>query len=154
MMAQMAAAIARPRASCAFYGLDLSVAAQLGNYLWRLVRLDLGSPRSTANRRVGHPRAAATDNPADDRVAVVCVLLRPAIRRDRGARRQPLAGHADLDARLDLLRHASFWFGLMAIVVFSIYLQWLPAGGFQDIGTVQTGSGASSISPATWCCRR
>ncbi len=25
-----------------FYGLDLSVAAQLGNYLWRLVRFDLG----------------------------------------------------------------------------------------------------------------
>ncbi len=25
----------------------------------------------------------------------------------------------------------SFWFGLMAIVVFSIYLQWLPAGGFE-----------------------
>jgi peptide/nickel transport system permease protein len=33
----------------------------------------------------------------------------------------------------------SFWFGLMAIVVFSIYLQWLPAGGFEDIGAVQTG---------------
>ena len=25
-----------------FYGLDVSVAVQLGNYLWRLVRLDLG----------------------------------------------------------------------------------------------------------------
>ena len=25
-----------------FYGLDLSIPAQLGNYLWRLVRLDLG----------------------------------------------------------------------------------------------------------------
>ena len=27
----------------------------------------------------------------------------------------------------------------MAIVVFSVYLQWLPPGGFEDIGTVQTG---------------
>jgi peptide/nickel transport system permease protein len=27
----------------------------------------------------------------------------------------------------------TFWFGLMAIVVFAIYLQWLPAGGFEDI---------------------
>ena len=27
----------------------------------------------------------------------------------------------------------SFWFGLMAIVLFSVYLQWLPAGGFTDI---------------------
>ncbi len=33
----------------------------------------------------------------------------------------------------------SFWFGLMAIVVFPVYLQWLPPGGFEDIGTVQTG---------------
>src|SRR2546429_1780449 len=27
----------------------------------------------------------------------------------------------------------------MAIVVFSVYLQWLPPGGFEDIGTVRTG---------------
>src|SRR5947199_9403333 len=27
-----------------FYGLDLSVAMQLVNYLWRLIRLDLGVP--------------------------------------------------------------------------------------------------------------
>uniref|UniRef100_UPI0013D3E028 ABC transporter permease subunit n=1 Tax=Escherichia coli TaxID=562 RepID=UPI0013D3E028 len=33
----------------------------------------------------------------------------------------------------------SFWFGLMAIVVFSIYLQWLPAGGLEDITVMQTG---------------
>jgi len=33
----------------------------------------------------------------------------------------------------------SFWFGLMAIVVFSIYLQWLPAGGFGDITMTYTG---------------
>jgi peptide/nickel transport system permease protein len=33
----------------------------------------------------------------------------------------------------------SFWFGLMAIVVFSIYLQWLPAGGLEDITQVKEG---------------
>ncbi len=33
----------------------------------------------------------------------------------------------------------TFWFGLMAIVVFSIYLQWLPAGGFEDITVARTG---------------
>ena len=31
------------------------------------------------------------------------------------------------------------WFGLMAIVVFSIYLQWFPPGGLEDITTVNTG---------------
>jgi peptide/nickel transport system permease protein len=33
----------------------------------------------------------------------------------------------------------SFWFGLMAIVVFSVHLQWLPAGGFGDVAMGYTG---------------
>jgi peptide/nickel transport system permease protein len=36
----------------------------------------------------------------------------------------------------------SFWFGLMAIVLFSVYLQWLPAGGFTDIAESYTGIAA------------
>jgi peptide/nickel transport system permease protein len=35
----------------------------------------------------------------------------------------------------------SFWFGLMAIVVFSVYLEWLPAGGFEAIGAGYSGLG-------------
>src|ERR1700751_2785988 len=43
MMAQMGGGdAATARELRHFYGLDLSLAAQLGNYLWRLVRLDLG----------------------------------------------------------------------------------------------------------------
>ena len=38
--------------------------------------------------------------------------------------------------------HPSFWFGLMAIVLFSVYLQWLPAGGFSDITQSLTGIAA------------
>ena len=55
----------------------------------------------------------------------------------RGVNRWP----DTLISTLGLIFYAtpSFWFGLMAIVVFSVYLQWLPAGGFEDIGTVQTG---------------
>jgi peptide/nickel transport system permease protein len=37
----------------------------------------------------------------------------------------------------------SFWFGLMAIVLFSVYLQWLPAGGFGDI--TQSYSGIAAV---------
>ena len=48
----------------------------------------------------------------------------------------------------------SFWFGLMAIVVFSIYLQWLPAGGFEDIGDQPyRARAARSTSPSTSSCR-
>src|SRR5271154_5554256 len=41
------------------------------------------------------PGAVAADNSFNDLIAVVCVLLRPAVRRDRRTRRQPVAGHAD-----------------------------------------------------------
>ncbi len=55
----------------------------------------------------------------------------------RGVNRWP----DTLISTLGLIFYAtpSFWFGLMAIVVFSVYLQWLPPGGFEDIGTVRTG---------------
>jgi peptide/nickel transport system permease protein len=33
----------------------------------------------------------------------------------------------------------SFWFGLMAIVLFAVQLNWLPAGGFEEIGAGYTG---------------
>src|SRR3954466_6216824 len=43
MMAQMGGGdAATARELRKFYGLDLSIPVQLGNYLWRLVRLDLG----------------------------------------------------------------------------------------------------------------
>src|SRR4029450_5053149 len=43
MMAQMGGGdAATAKALRQFYGLDLSIPDQLGNYLWRLVRLDLG----------------------------------------------------------------------------------------------------------------
>src|SRR3954470_18482125 len=43
MMAQMGGGdAATAKELRQFYGLDLSIPAQLGNYLWRLVRLDLG----------------------------------------------------------------------------------------------------------------
>src|SRR5215212_10738097 len=43
MMAQMGGGdAATAKELRKFYGLDLSIPAQLGNYLWRLIRLDLG----------------------------------------------------------------------------------------------------------------
>jgi peptide/nickel transport system permease protein len=51
-------------------------------------------------------------------------------------------GWADtLISTLGLVFYAtpSFWFGLMAIVFFSVHLAWLPAGGFEEIGSGYTG---------------
>src|ERR1700746_2738601 len=132
MMAQMGGGdAATARELRKFYGLDLSVPAQLGNYLWRLVRLDLGfssiygKPVASVilerlpptlllmtrwlcfpfffGFRLGGTPAAGP--PSYDGVAVVRVFLWPPVRRDRRARRQQMAGHADLDRGPDLLRH-------------------------------------------------
>src|SRR3981189_2797289 len=125
MMAQMGGGdAATARELRKFYGLDLSIPVQLGNYLWRLVRLDLGF-----SSIYGKPVASGS-------FAFFFGLLFGVIAA-RGVNRWP----DTLISTLGLVFYAtpSFWFGLMAIVVFSIYLQWLPAGGFQDIGTGPTG---------------
>jgi peptide/nickel transport system permease protein len=71
----------------------------------------------------------------------------------RGVNRWP----DTLISTLGLIFYAtpSFWFGLMAIVVFSIYLQWLPAGGFSDITQMKDRHLRRCwISRAISCCRR
>lgn len=132
-----AAAVAELRA---FYGLDISVAAQLGNYLWRLVRLDLGfsaiygKPVST----VIMERLPATLllMSASLSFAFFFGLLFGVIAARR-VNRWP----DTVISTLGLVFYAtpSFWFGLMAIVLFSVHLQWLPAGGMESIGAGLTG---------------
>jgi peptide/nickel transport system permease protein len=117
-----------------FYGLDLSVAMQLVNYLWRLIRLDLGF-----SAIYGKPVSTVIV----ERLPVTLLLMTASLSfaffmglvlgvvAARRVNRWP----DTLISTLGLIFYAtpSFWFGLMAIVVFSIYLQWLPAGGFEDI---------------------
>jgi len=141
MMAQMGGGdAATARELRKFYGLDLSIPVQLGNYLWRLVRLDLGF-----SSIYGKPVASVILERLPPTILLMTASLSFAfffgllfgVIAARGVNRWP----DTLISMLGLVFYAtpSFWFGLMAIVVFSIYLQWLPAGGFQDIGTVQTG---------------
>src|SRR5437870_4806542 len=141
MMAQMGGGdAATARELRKFYGLDLSIPAQLGNYLWHLVRLDLGF-----SSIYGKPVAAVILERLPPTLLLMTASLSFAfffglilgVIAARGVNRWP----DTLISTIGLICYAtpSFWFGLMAIVVFSIYLQWLPAGGFEDIGTVQAG---------------
>ncbi len=117
-----------------FYGLDLSLAAQLGNYLWRLARLDLGF-----SAIYGKPVATVIA----ERLPATLLLMAAALSfafffgivLGVVAARRVNKWPDTLISTVGLIFYAmpSFWFGLMAIVVFSIYLQWLPAGGFEDI---------------------
>jgi peptide/nickel transport system permease protein len=117
-----------------FYGLDLSVAARLGNYLWRLATLDLGF-----SAIYGKPVATVIA----ERLPATLLLMTSALSfafffgiiLGVVAARRVNKWPDTLISTVGLLFYAmpSFWFGLMAIVVFSIYLQWLPAGGFEDV---------------------
>jgi peptide/nickel transport system permease protein len=117
-----------------FYGLDLSVATQLLNYLWRLVRFDLGFSaiygKPVATVIVERLPATLLLMTASLSFAFFMGLVLGVI-----AARRVNKWPDTLISTLGLVFYAtpSFWFGLMAIVVFSIYLQWLPAGGFEDI---------------------
>src|SRR5690606_6384411 len=141
MMAQMGGGdAATARELRKFYGLDLSVPAQLGNYLWRLVRFDLGF-----SAIYGKPVVVVIA----ERLPATLLLMVSALSfafffglvlgviAARGVNKWP----DTLISTLGLIFYAtpSFWFGLMAIVVFSIYLQWFPPGGLEDITTVNTG---------------
>jgi peptide/nickel transport system permease protein len=141
MMAQMGGGdAATARTLRQFYGLDLSIPMQLGNYLWRLVRFDLGfssiygKPVSTVIFERLPPTLLLMT--ASLSFAFFAGLLLGVIAA-RGVNQWP----DTLISTLGLIFYAtpSFWFGLMAIVVFSIYLQWLPAGGFEDIGAGNVG---------------
>jgi len=123
-----------------FYGLDLSVPAQLANYLWRLVRFDLGF-----SAIYGKPVATviAERLPATLLLMVTALSFAFFMGLVLGviAARRVNKWPDTLISTVGLIFYAtpSFWFGLMAIVVFSIYLQWLPAGGFEDITQMKTG---------------
>lgn len=123
-----------------FYGLDLSIAARLGQYLLRLVTLDLGF-----SAIYGKPVATVIL----ERLPATLLLMAAALSfafffglvlgvlAARRVNRWP----DTLISTLGLIFYAtpSFWFGLMAIVLFSVHLQWFPTGGFYEIGEGLTG---------------
>ncbi|WP_159999376.1 ABC transporter permease [Roseomonas sp. 18066] len=123
-----------------FYGLDAPVLVQLGRYLLRLVTLDLGF-----SAIYGKPVASVIL----ERLPVTLLLMATALSfafaagmalgviAARRVNRWPDA----LISTLGLVFYAtpSFWFGMMGIVVFAVRLAWLPAGGFEEIGSGTTG---------------
>ena len=117
-----------------YYGLDLPVMARLGDYLWRLVRLDLGF-----SAIYGKPVATVILERLPATLLLMTASLSFAFAAGMAlgvlAARKVNRWPDTLISTLGLVFYAtpSFWFGLMAIVVFSVHLQWLPAGGFGDV---------------------
>jgi len=117
-----------------YYQLNDSVSVRLGDYLWRLVHLDLGHSAIYGKpvALVIAERLPATLLLMGSSLAIaffVGMLL--GVIAARRVNRWP----DTLISTLGLVFYAmpSFWFGLMGIFVFAVWLDWLPSGGFESI---------------------
>ena len=122
------------------YGLDLPVAVQLGNYLWRLISFDLGFSAIYGKPVID---VILERLPATLLLMVSALSFAFAAGMALGviAARRVNKWPDTAISTLGLIFYAtpSFWFGLMGIVVFAVRLAWLPPGGFETIGAGYTG---------------
>lgn len=122
------------------YALDQSTSVRLGDYLWRLIHLDLGH-----SAIYGKPVAEVIIDRLPATLLLMGSALALAFAAGMGlgiiAARRVNRWPDTLISTLGLIFYAtpSFWFGLMGIFVFAIYLGWLPAGGFGSIGSGLSG---------------
>lgn len=123
------------------FGLDLSVAERLLNYLVHLARFDLGfSPRYNM------PVATLISQRIGSSLLLMGTALAFALALGitLGASMAQFAGRwVDRVLSVVALLFYSvpgFWIGLMLIVLFSVTLGWLPSGGSMTIGSDLTGA--------------
>ncbi len=121
-------------------GLDLSLLAQLWNYIAGLVQFDLGQ-----SLRYSQPVFDLITNRLPGTLALmgVSLVLAVALGVLIGATMATYAGRLP-DRALSVLSLVfysvpGFWIGLMLIIVFSVNLGWLPSGGSGEIGSSLTG---------------
>lgn len=122
------------------FGLDLPVLQQLGNYLQHLARLDLGlSPRYNTPvvdliaSRIGN--TALLMSTALAAALIAGVMLGTVMAAFVGRWPDRVLSLA----ALLLYSTPGFWLGLMAIILLSVHLGWLPPGGVSTLSTVETG---------------
>jgi peptide/nickel transport system permease protein len=122
------------------FGLDLPVLQQLGNYLQHLARLDLGlSPRYNTPvvdliaSRIGNTALLMSTALAAALIAGVMLGTLMASFVGRWPDRVLSL------AALLLYSTPGFWLGLMAIILLSVHLGWLPPGGVSTLGPDETG---------------
>jgi peptide/nickel transport system permease protein len=123
-----------------YYGLDLSAIVQLGRYFLHLVQFDLGK-----SAIYGKPVATVIAERLPATLLLMgsslCLAFAGGTALGVLAARRIDRWPDTLISTLGLIFYAtpSFWFGLMGIVLFAIRLGWLPAGGFEEVGSSLTG---------------
>lgn len=124
------------------YGLGGGVTTRLAIYVWNTLHLDLGYS-------VAYNQPVL--NVILQRLPVTMLLMISALSFAFAAGTAVgiiAARHVNkwpdtLISTLGLIFYAapSFWFGLMGILVFAVWLNWLPSGGLEDLGAGYTGIG-------------
>ncbi|ANY85295.1 ABC transporter permease (plasmid) [Microvirga ossetica] len=119
------------------YGLDLPVLTQLWVHLQKVAMLDFGF-----SHRYGAPVSdlIVSRLGATLLLALTSLVLAVLVGAVLGlvASRRPGGLTDGLVSILATLAYSAplFWVGLMLVVLFAVQLQWLPAGGFQEITQV------------------
>ena len=116
------------------FGLDQPVLIQLGTYLWHLVHLDLGM---SARFNVPVARLVLDRLPNTLLLMVSAMVIALVVGVVVGCVMAAFAGRwVDRVLQVVVLLCYStpgFWIGLMAIVLFSVKLRWLPGNGNETV---------------------
>ncbi len=109
--------------------------SQYIRYLGRLVQFDLGS---SIHRRIPVAETLAQRFPATVELALLSMLIAILVGVPVGiasaARRNTLLDSTSMIGSLVGVSMPIFWLGLMEIMLFAVFLQWLPAGGRLSTG--------------------
>ena len=124
----------------ASFGLDQPLYLQLGHYLWNIVTLDLGF---SFRQNMPVFDLVVDRLPATLLLMVAAIAIALVLGVALGVL-SALKVHTWVDSLSSLFVLAAyamptFWLGLMAIVLFSARLGWLPSGGMVDISANHTG---------------
>lgn len=124
----------------ASFGLDQPLYLQLGHYLWNIVTLDLGF---SFRQNMPVFDLVVDRLPATLLLMVAAIVIALVLGVTLGVL-SALRVHTWVDNLASLFVLAAyamptFWLGLMAIVLFSARLGWLPSGGMVDISANHTG---------------
>jgi peptide/nickel transport system permease protein len=110
--------------------------SQFIRYLGRLASFDLGS---SIHRRIPVAETLAQRFPATVELALLSITIAILIGLPIGiisaARRGSVVDGATMFGSLVGVSMPIFWLGLMEIMLFSIFLGWLPSGGRLNVGT-------------------
>jgi peptide/nickel transport system permease protein len=132
------------------YGLDDPIPIQYGRWIWLALQGDLGESIRT---RVPVAATVAQKLPITMELAALSLLLAVAIAVPMGVlsavRKNSVWDYLANGVSLSGVSIPNFWLGILLILLFSVYLGWLPASGFVPFWENPLSNLVHLIMPAT-----